>query len=298
MLPGPSDDRPTNAPVPPPAAGRQVIPRPEGWRLGPPPPWAGVVAGGGGHISLPMVRRAVGAVATPALSVDGSGPDGSGPGGSDPVGSDPVGSDPVGSDPGTAPGSLPFSAARSAPPGTTDRSAVLVALFEEGGEARVILTVRSDRLRSHRGEVAFPGGRLDAGEGPVEAALREAEEEVGLTPSLVEVIGSLTPLSTYSSGTRMTPIVGTLASRPVLRAAPGEVARIFDVSLRDLIADGVFHTEVWPPRPGRPVLRADGSAFWGGAVAPVVFYDVAGETVWGATARILTELLAAVLAAG
>ncbi len=278
MLPGPSDDRPTNAPVPPPAAGRQVIPRPEGWRLGPPPPWAGVVAGGGGHISLPMVRRAVGAVATPALSVDGS--------------------DPVGSDPGTAPGSLPFSAARSAPPGTTDRSAVLVALFEEDGEARVILTVRSDRLRSHRGEVAFPGGRLDAGEGPVEAALREAEEEVGLAPSLVEVIGSLTPLSTYSSGTRMTPIVGTLASRPVLRAAPGEVARIFDVSLRDLIADGVFHTEVWPPRPGRPVLRADGSAFWGGAVAPVVFYDVAGETVWGATARILTELLAAVLAAG
>ena len=278
MLPGPSDDRPTNAPVPPPAAGRQVIPRPEGWRLGPPPPWAGVVAGGGGHISLPMVRRAVGAVATPALSVDGS--------------------DPVGSGPGTAPGSLPSSAARSAPPGTTDRSAVLVALFEEDGEARVILTVRSDRLRSHRGEVAFPGGRLDAGEGPVEAALREAEEEVGLTPSLVEVIGSLTPLSTYSSGTRMTPIVGTLASRPVLRAAPGEVARIFDVSLRDLIADGVFHTEVWPPRPGRPVLRADGSAFWGGPVAPVVFYDVAGETVWGATARILTELLAAVLAAG
>ncbi|MHB1717060.1 MAG: hypothetical protein ACYCV5_06975, partial [Acidimicrobiales bacterium] len=139
MLPGPSDDRPTNAPVPPPAAGRQVIPRPEGWRLGPPPPWAGVVAGGGGHISLPMVRRAVGAVATPALSVDGSGPDGSGPGGSDPVGSDP----------GTAPGSLPFSAARSAPPGTTDRSAVLVALFEEDGEARVILTVRSDRHRYH-----------------------------------------------------------------------------------------------------------------------------------------------------
>jgi 8-oxo-dGTP pyrophosphatase MutT (NUDIX family) len=162
----------------------------------------------------------------------------------------------------------------------------------------VILTVRSDRLRSHRGEVAFPGGRLDAGEGPVDAALREAEEEVGLAPSLVEVIGSLTALSTYSSGTRMTPIVGTLASRPALRASPGEVARIFDVSLSDLTADGVCHAELWPPRPGRPVLRADWPASGGGAEVPVVFYDLAGETIWGATARILTELLVAVLAVG
>jgi len=280
--PGPPDHRPTDVPAPPPAAGRQVIPRPDGWRLGPPPPWAGVVAGERTHISLPMVRRAVEA-ATPSPRSTGR-PD---PGRPDP-----------GSDPGSGIGSLLPPAALSAPPGVTGRSAVLVALFEEDGDARVILTVRSDRLRSHRGEVAFPGGRLDAGEGPVDAALREAEEEVGLAPPLVEVVGSLTPLSTYSSGTFMTPIVGTLASRPVLRASPGEVARIFDVSLCDLMADGVFHTELWPPRPGRPVPRAEGSVAGGGVVVPVVFYDVAGETVWGATARILTELLVAVLAVG
>jgi len=250
--------------------------------MGPPPPWAEVAGDDRRPFSLPAVRRAVDAVSRR-----------SGRAGS--------------AQPGGAPPDLLPPAALSAPPGATGRSAVLVALFEEAGETRVILTVRSDRLRSHRGEVAFPGGRLDHGEAPVDAALREAEEEVGLSPGEVEVIGSLTSLSTYSSGTLMTPIVGTLAARPALRASPAEVARIFDVSLRDLVAEGVFHAELWPPRPGRPAPPRPGSPAPGpggpappppGVVVPVVFYDLAGETVWGATARILTELLVVVLAAG
>jgi 8-oxo-dGTP pyrophosphatase MutT (NUDIX family) len=167
---------------------------------------------------------------------------------------------------------------------------VLVPLFEEDGEVRVVLTVRSDRLRSHQGEVALPGGRLDGEEGVVDGALREAGEEVGLDPSSATVLACLTPLPTLSSDTVMTPVVAALPARPSLRANQGEVERIFDVALADLVADGVFHEELWsvPGRPGAPG-HPDGEF-------PVWFFAVAGETVWGATARVLVELLCQVLA--
>ncbi|MGD0394213.1 MAG: CoA pyrophosphatase [Acidimicrobiales bacterium] len=175
----------------------------------------------------------------------------------------------------------PVSAARPA--------AVLVSMFEEGGEARVVLTVRSDRLRSHQGEVAFPGGRLEGDEGVVEAALREAFEEVGLQPGLVNVVAQLTAMPTISSDTVMTPVVATLETRPSLTANPGEVERVFDVALSELAADGVFHEEWWSA-PGRtgPQRFPDGEF-------PVWFFEVAGETVWGATARTLVELICLVL---
>jgi 8-oxo-dGTP pyrophosphatase MutT (NUDIX family) len=168
-------------------------------------------------------------------------------------------------------------------------AAVLVPLFEEDGAARVVLTVRSDRLRSHQGEVAFPGGRLDADEGVVAGALREAFEEVGLDPGLVTVVGQLTAMPTVSSNTVMTPVLATLEARPTLVANPAEVERVFDVALSELVADDVFHEEWWsvsdrPAAPGFP----DGEF-------PVWFFDVAGETVWGATARTLVELLCSIL---
>jgi 8-oxo-dGTP pyrophosphatase MutT (NUDIX family) len=171
----------------------------------------------------------------------------------------------------------------------TNPAAVLVALFEEAGQARVLLTVRSSRLRSHRGEVAFPGGKLDADEGVDQGALREAEEEVGLDPSLVTVVGHLTAMPTVSSNTLMTPVVAVLDGRPVTTPAPDEVSRVFDVALVDLLADGVFAEELWAV-PGRH--GADGQP---GGEFPVWFFSVAGETVWGATARVLTELLCLVL---
>jgi 8-oxo-dGTP pyrophosphatase MutT (NUDIX family) len=168
-------------------------------------------------------------------------------------------------------------------------AAVLVALFEEAGEARVLLTVRSSRLRSHQGEVAFPGGKLDRDEGVDEGALREAYEEVGLDPSSVTVVGHLTAMPTVSSNTLMTPVVAVLAGRPTTTPAPDEVARVFDVALADFLADGVFAEELWAV-PGRH--GADGQP---GGEFPVWFFSVAGETVWGATARVLTELLCLVL---
>ena len=168
-------------------------------------------------------------------------------------------------------------------------AAVLVPLFEEAGEARVVLTVRSSHLRSHRGEVAFPGGRLEAGEDVVDAALREASEEIDLDPGTVTVVGQLTTRTTAVSYSIMTPVVATLAARPRLVARPAEVDRIFDVAIADLLADGVFHEELWAV-PGRAgVGGVEGAEF------PVWFFAAGGETIWGATARALVELCCVVL---
>jgi 8-oxo-dGTP pyrophosphatase MutT (NUDIX family) len=160
-------------------------------------------------------------------------------------------------------------------------AAVLVALFEEDGEARVVLTRRSEALRSHTGQISFPGGRIDAGEGPVGAALREAWEEIGLDPSLVDPLAWLPVVSTVSSGTAVAPVVAALrAGRPPLTPSPAEVARVFDVALSELAT--AFTEEIW--------TREELGTF------PVYLYDVATETVWGATGRMLTELLTLVLA--
>jgi 8-oxo-dGTP pyrophosphatase MutT (NUDIX family) len=167
-------------------------------------------------------------------------------------------------------------------------AAVLVPLFEESSEARVVLTRRAAHLRTHTGEVSFPGGRLDAEEAPEDAALREAAEEVALDPSSVELVGRLTPLSTFSSGTTITPVVGILSSRPKLHANPSEVEHVFDVALSDLISDGVFREERWTV-PGRPVPPDPDGSF------PVWFFELEEDTIWGATARVLVELLRVVL---
>ncbi|HZU80160.1 MAG TPA: CoA pyrophosphatase, partial [Acidimicrobiales bacterium] len=124
-------------------------------------------------------------------------------------------------------------------------SAVLVPAFEEQGEVRVVLTRRAAHLRTHTGEVSFPGGRLEPGETPEAGARREAHEEVGLDPDVVTTVGRLSPLATFSSGSRITPVVGLLPGRPRLQPSPAEVEHVFDVALADLAADDVFREEWW-----------------------------------------------------
>lgn len=163
----------------------------------------------------------------------------------------------------------------------TKDAAVLVPLFiGEAGDLRVLLTRRSGRLTNHRGEVAFPGGRLDEGETPVEAALREAEEEVALPRESVRVIGALEPLTTVVSSSRITPFVGIVDDmvrlRAGLRPSPREVDRIFDVSLEELIHPDCYREEIWD--------YADGTF-------PVWFFEVEDDTIWGATGRMLRRLL-------
>jgi 8-oxo-dGTP pyrophosphatase MutT (NUDIX family) len=157
---------------------------------------------------------------------------------------------------------------------------VLVALWDGPSGAEVLLTRRSQVLRSHRGEVSFPGGRVDPGETPLQAALREAHEEVALEQSEVQVIGELDHLSTVVSRNEIVPVVGALAGPPLVRPATAEVDRVFAVPLAELLLPGIYREERW----GHPPLDRS-----------VWFFELDDETVWGATARMLVQLLALAL---
>ena len=167
------------------------------------------------------------------------------------------------------------------PPEGALRSAVLVPLFEEEGQAWVLLTRRSQHLRAHKGEVAFPGGRQDDGESLMDAALREAQEEIALDTKVVEIVGELNHLATVSSNSSIVPYVGILPNRPVkLVPSPDEVEAVLMVPLDELVQDDVFHTEIWD---------------WQGGERPIHFFDLYGDTIWGATGRMLVNLLTLVL---
>lgn len=177
-------------------------------------------------------------------------------------------------------------AARSAPPGEVPAphlrtSAVLIALFEEAGQARVVFIRRSDRVGTHRGDVAFPGGVLDPGETPVGAALREAYEEVGIRQADVEVIGRLREFPATGSGFHITPVVGITAARPDYVVNVEEVDGVFDVPLIEILDPACYREEIWRAPSGPP--------------AAIPFFELDGGTVWGATAVILLELLAIVV---
>jgi 8-oxo-dGTP pyrophosphatase MutT (NUDIX family) len=164
-----------------------------------------------------------------------------------------------------------------------------VALFEEDSEMRVVLTRRAAHLRTHRGEVSFPGGRLEPGEAPLSGALREACEEVGLEPAGVEPLGTLSVVRTFSSASVITPVVVELPARPGIAANPAEVEYAFDVALADLAAPGVMSEEIWS------VPEQPGPGAGGTAEVTVHFFDLVQDVVWGATARILVELMGIVL---
>lgn len=162
------------------------------------------------------------------------------------------------------------------------RSAVLVAVFEEAGEAWMVLTRRAQHMRNHRGEVSFPGGRQDEGEALLDTAKREAFEEIGLASDTVEVVAELDHLVTVSSQAAIVPFVGILPGRPVnLVPNPEEVELILTLPFAELLRDGTYHSELWD--------------LWG-AERELSFFDVVGDTIWGATARILYGLLSRIVA--
>lgn len=177
--------------------------------------------------------------------------------------------------------SLPVAPRPAPEPGGEAPAAVLAPLYERDGRAHVVLTRRARHMRRHRGEVSFPGGRSEPGDAELLAtALREAHEEVGLAPSDVAVIGELDPLRTLWSRSFIAPFVGTLQGPPALRPDPREVERILHVPLDELLVDDVFREERWGP----PSLER-----------PVWFFEVEGDTIWGATAAILRDLLVRVV---
>lgn len=154
--------------------------------------------------------------------------------------------------------------------------AALLMLYPRDDRAHIVLTVRDGGLPLHAGQVSLPGGAVEPGESVDEAALREAEEEIGLAPSRVRVVGHLSPLHIPVSGFVLHPVVGLTDDRPELRPQEGEVARILDVSLDTLL----------DPASARVEQRR-----YKGRVYDVPYLAVEGEKLWGATAMILAELL-------
>jgi 8-oxo-dGTP pyrophosphatase MutT (NUDIX family) len=157
-------------------------------------------------------------------------------------------------------------------------TAVLVPL-ELGAEPRVIMTVRASSLRHHAGEVCFPGGKPHPDDSDLIAtALREAEEEIGLLPSEVEIAGALSPMPTATSHFRLHPFVGLIAEG---RAAPRlseEVGRVLELPFRALV-DGTY---------AHRAIRVD----WGGQMLLSPFFILDDNTrLYGASAHILLELL-------
>jgi mutator protein MutT len=166
------------------------------------------------------------------------------------------------------PGPPPFPDAR--------QSAVLVVLHDGDEGPEVLLTRRSMSLRNHRGEISFPGGRVDPGETAEQAARREAWEEVALDPRLVTVHGELDHLVTVVSQSYIVPVVASVSTRPSLTPSPDEVDRVLWVPLSELAHPATYREEWW----GQPP-----------AERPIHFFELADETIWGATARMLHQVM-------
>ena len=161
-------------------------------------------------------------------------------------------------------------------PARVRRAAGLLLIFPLAHRPCIVLTVRSDRLGRHGGQVSLPGGAIEPGETVEQAALREAFEEVGLSSRAVEVLGDLTPLDIPVSGFRLHPVVAALGERPALHAADGEVAHILEVPVADLTAPGSL-LSVSRVRDGREMT--------------IPLFHVGGHEIWGATAMVLAEFL-------
>jgi 8-oxo-dGTP pyrophosphatase MutT (NUDIX family) len=165
---------------------------------------------------------------------------------------------------------------RVVPPGPLVRAAVLVPIVDHG-EAFLVFAQRSDRVGQHAGQISFPGGRIDADDpDDLHAALREAEEEVGLPRALVEPLGMLDDTETFATQFVITPWVGVVREPVVWQPDGQEIEKVIEVPVAALLAPGCLREEQW--------TRS-------GVTRDVYFYDCQDTTIWGATARILKQYL-------
>lgn len=152
-------------------------------------------------------------------------------------------------------------------------AAVLIAITDRD-EPGVILTVRREHLRTHAGQIAFPGGRLDPGEDAIAAALREAHEEIFLDPAAVDVVGAIEPYRTVTHY-RVTPVIGVIPPDLPLEPHEHEVADWFEAPLAHLLD---------------PANQIQRSALFQGRTRHYYEIDWNGRRIWGATAAMIVNL--------
>lgn len=168
---------------------------------------------------------------------------------------------------------------RVVPPGPLVRAAVLVPLVDRG-EPCLVFVKRTDQVGHHRGQIAFPGGVVrEADRSTLEAALRECEEEIGLPRAAVEPLGALDDTETFATRFVITPWVGVVRAPVVWRPDGREIEQVLEVPFAALAREDGFRVEY---REGDGGPRA------------VYVFDWRGQTIWGATARILRHYLALV----
>jgi len=161
----------------------------------------------------------------------------------------------------------------------TDRipSAVLIPVYEAGGDHHIIFTQRTHRVSTHKGQISFPGGARDEGDRSLaDTALRECAEEVGLATDAVEMLGQLDDCPTFVSNYIITPFVGAIPWPYEFKVAEFETAEIIDIPVRALLDQS---------------CRSDGTEIVDGAAIAAYFYTYNGKVIWGATARILNQFL-------
>jgi 8-oxo-dGTP pyrophosphatase MutT (NUDIX family) len=162
------------------------------------------------------------------------------------------------------------------PAGGFTRAANLVLLHEREGKPHLLLTRRPMHMRRHAGQLSFPGGRIEPGEDALTAALREAREEIGLDPAHAEILGRLSETLVLQSAFRLTPWVASVPYPYPYVAAPREVEEILHVPFEALLRPEAHHVE-----------RREAY----GMNLDVHYFELDGEVLWGATARITWELL-------
>ena len=161
------------------------------------------------------------------------------------------------------------------------RAAVLVPVVGRR-DPTLLFTVRTDTVSSHKGQISFPGGSIEDGESARAAALREAQEELGIESRSVRVIGELDHVATFVSGYVVIPVVGWLDELPTLRPSPHEVASVLEVPIADLTDE----------------IRAEAGVGHRGRTFPTEAWIWHDNVIWGATARILRLFLARLADAG
>lgn len=163
------------------------------------------------------------------------------------------------------------------------RAAAVLIPVVGGNDPSLIFTVRTETLPSHKGQISFPGGSIDTGDPSAEvAALREAEEEIGLQTADVKVIGELDSVPTFVSGYVISPFVGWIERTPELRPNPAEVAEVLHVPLAELVDD----------------IRREPGFMHANRVYPTEAWIWQDHVIWGVTARLLRMFLRALARAG